>query len=95
MECDITIELRFKTTTEGGRKNSIIGGVYSCPMLIDGEAFECRLYFENKTIQLGESYVVNVKFMNPDIVLPKLAIGKRVALWEGKIVGDGNVIKIL
>ena len=95
MKPDIDIEIRFKKSEEGGRQSPIVGDVYGCPMIIDGEAFECRLVFENKILQLGVVNEVSVKFMNPDLVLPKLSIGKKITLWEGKEVASGKVLRFL
>jgi hypothetical protein len=91
MQPDIIIAVRFLSVSEGGRKGPIRGGIYGCPMIIDGEAFECRLLLDQSSLQLGETYEIKVKFMNPDIVLPKLSIGKEFTLWEGKTIAKGQI----
>ena len=94
MNADIIVEVRFRTADEGGRKGAVTGGVYGCPMFIDGEGFECRLILEEKTLLLGETYKIAVKFMNSGVVLSKLKIGQAFTLWEGKVVADGVVERI-
>jgi len=63
---DITIEVRFKTSAEGGRSGPMIGGHFGCPMFIGSEAFDCRLRTGGRTLELGEMYEVLVKFLNAD-----------------------------
>lgn len=94
MKPDAIIEVRFKKTAEGGRKGAVVGNIYGCPLFVDGEGFECRLLLGGQTLQLGETYEVPVKFMNPEIVLSKLAIGKSITLWEGKDVATGKVVRL-
>ncbi len=94
MTPDAYLEVRFNTLEEGGRNTSITGAHYACPLFVDGEGFECRLLINGKTLELGQSYEVPVKFMNRDLVLPKLNIGKTVTLWEGKEIGTGKVLRL-
>ena len=95
MTPDAFLEVRFKTPDEGGRETSITGAYYACPLFVDGEGFECRLLIDGKTLELGHSYEVPVKFMNRDLVLPKLSVGKILTLWEGKDVGSGKVLRLV
>ncbi len=94
MKPDVIIEVRFKTTAEGGRKTSVVGQVYGCPLFVDGSGFDCRLILEGRELQLGGIYEIPVKFMNPDLVLPKLKRGKLITLWEGKEIATGKILKL-
>lgn len=94
MKPDAIIEVRFKTTAEGGREGAVVGELYGCPLFVDGEAFDCRLSLDGKTLQLGETYELPVKFLNPHLVLPKLSPGKPVKLWEGKEIATGKVLRL-
>lgn len=100
MEPDIYIKVRFKTTAEGGRKTSIkrrtpMGpDFYACPLIVDDKAYDCRLLIENKEIELGEYYEIPVKFLDKDLALPNLSVGKKITLWEGKEVADGEILRI-
>ncbi len=93
MNPDITIEVRFKTTAEGGRAGPVFGKQFGCPMFIAGEAFDCRLLIEGRALELGETYDVPVKFLNASLALPKLAPGQEITLWEGKEIAKGKVIR--
>lgn len=97
MKPDAVIKVRFKTTAEGGRQGPIVIAQrpYGCPLLIDEEAFECRLLINAQTLYLGETYELPVKFLNSDLVLPKLSPGKAVRLWEGKDIATGEVVRVV
>jgi hypothetical protein len=100
MKPDIYIKVRFKTSKEGGRNTSVkrktpLGpDFYGCPLVVDGKAYDCRLFIGNEEIELGKYYEIPVKFLDKDLALPNLSIGKNVTLLEGKEVADGRVIKI-
>lgn len=96
MTPDAFFEVRFKTPEEGGRKTSIVGSFYACPLFIEGEkeGFDCRLLLGGKTLELGQSYCVPVKFMNRNLVFSKLKVGANMTFWEGKNIGLGKVLKL-
>lgn len=94
MQPDAIIEVRFKTTPENGRQSSVVGDVYGCPLFVDGEAFDCRMQLDGKTLVLGKTYELGVKFLNPQLALPHLSPGKAVSLWEGKEIAVGKVMRL-
>ncbi|MDP1609354.1 MAG: hypothetical protein Q8L98_08605 [Chlamydiales bacterium] len=100
MKPDIYIRVRFKTSEEGGRKTSLkrkttLGpDFYGCPLMVDGKIYDCRLLIGDKEIELGKYYEIPVKFLDKDLALPNLAVGKNITLLEGKEVANGQVIKI-
>ena len=100
MQPDIYIKVRFKTTEEGGRKTSVkrrldLGpNFYACPLFIDDKAYDCRLLIGDNEIELGKYYEVPVKFLNIDLALPSLSVGKKITLWEGKEVANGEILRI-
>jgi hypothetical protein len=95
---DIIIRVRFKTTAEGGRTEDIrpnnAVGFYGCPLFVDGAGFDCRIFLDGKTLRLGETYELPVKFLDADNALPKLSIGKDIVLWEGKDIATGKIIYV-
>jgi hypothetical protein len=95
MKADAYIQVRFKTTEEGGRKSAVQGDYYPCPFAIDGELFECRLLLGGACLDLGKTYELPVKFFYPEHVMPLLAEGKPFALLEGKEVATGRVVRVL
>ena len=74
MKPDAIIKVRFKTTAEGGRQGPIVIGEkpYGCPLLVEGEAFDCRMLVNGQTLQLGNTYELPIKFVNLDLVLSSL-----------------------
>ena len=97
MTPDAIISVRFNTSEENGRSTAVGSShtdFYACPFFIDGEAFDCRIFLPGKVLELGMYYEVPVKFMNSDLVLSKLAVGKKFSLWEGKFVAVGTVLSI-
>jgi hypothetical protein len=94
MLSDVTLQIRLFAANEGGRQSDITGQFYACPILVDDEAFDCRMYLPEEGLKLGQTYIVPVKFLNPDLVLPKLIPGKEVGLWEGKQIGTGSVVSV-
>lgn len=100
MTPDVYIKVRFKTSAEGGRKTPIKPktppepNFYACPLIVDGKAYDCRLLIEDKEIELGKFYEIPVQFLDKDIAMPNLSIGKNITLWEGKEVANGQIIRI-
>lgn len=100
MQPDAIIEVCFKTEAIGGRQTSVGGpntavDYYSCPLVIDGEALDCRLLLAGRCLVLGEINQVPVKFLNPQLAIPHLAAGKPISLWEGKEVAVGKIVRVL
>jgi hypothetical protein len=92
---DAIIELRFKTTAEGGRQTDLFheSGEYRCALFINEEAFDCRIFYDNR-VQLGSLYKLPVRFLSPDLALRKLSRGCSIRLWEGKDVATGTVLEV-
>jgi hypothetical protein len=96
MKPDAIIAVRFETTAEGGRQGEIVIAEmpYGCLLFVDGEAFDCRLLITAQTLKLGGSYELPIKLLRPDLALPKISVGKSVALWEGKEIATGKVVRL-
>lgn len=100
MKPDAIIEVRFRTTAEGGRQTPVVvpkrgNGHYGVPLFADGERFDCRVLLWGETLELGRTYdEVPIKFLVPDSALRKLRVGMPLTLWEGKDVADGKVIRM-
>ena len=97
MKPDAIIEVRLKTTAEGGRQGAIVVAKrpFGCPLFVDGEAFDCRFLIERQTLELGSTYELPIKFSHPELALPKLSVGKSVTLWEGKDIATGKVLSLV
>ncbi len=92
---DILAKIKFYPTSQGGRKTPITGDVYRTTMFIgdaeDGN--DCRLLLNQVgSISPGDEVVVPVRFLCPELALPRLKIGVRFKLWEGGVKGEGEVL---
>ncbi|MGO8928360.1 MAG: hypothetical protein ACLQU3_15945 [Limisphaerales bacterium] len=97
-EPDVIIKVRFATPEEGGRQTALRPGIvdyYGCPFVVGGEAFDCRLILTGRTLELGQTYEVPVKFMNWPLVGPRLMEGTPFVLWEGKDVATGSIVRVV
>lgn len=94
MKPEAVIRVRFLTTEEGGRKSPIEGDKYGCPIMVNEHGFDCRFILDGGArFELGESYEISVKFLNPDLALKELREGIEISLWEGKTIARGEVVK--
>ncbi len=94
MKPDARISFQLLSPNEGGRKTSIQGNAYGCPLLIDEEYFDCRFMLGNSVnYESGSCYEVDVKFLRLDLVSSRLQVGAPIELWEGKRIGFGHVVK--
>ena len=97
------IKVRFLLPKEGGRQNNIkidwpsgqqTG--FGCPMRIDGCLHDFRTIISgSETYILGETYDLYVKFLCPELALPKLRKGMEIELWAGKTIARGHVMEII
>jgi hypothetical protein len=89
MKPDVYIKVRFKTSEEGGRKTPV-----KCKISLGPEYYACPL-IGDKELEFGKFYVIPVKFLDIDLALPNLSVGKKIALWEGKEVAEGEILRIV
>jgi hypothetical protein len=94
---DITARISLYSTKNGGRAKAIPAARFGCPFVYDGEAFDCRLLLEQTHTALapGDCADVLIKFLNPDLVKPRLTPGAKFKLWEGGDFADGEVLTIV
>jgi hypothetical protein len=94
---DIIARISLYSTENGGRVRAIPAARFGCPFVYDGEAFDCRLLLEqtHTSIAPGDCAEVQIKFLNPDLVKPRLAHGAKFKLWEGGDFADGEVLTVI
>jgi hypothetical protein len=84
---------------EGGRESAIPPVRYRCPVFFGEErkdANECAFLFDQlgKAVEPGgPSQIVAIKFLRPDLIAGKLQRGARFVLWEGRDIGEAEVIE--
>ena len=93
---DIIVDLKFYKTEETGRKTPTSSTFFGCIFSINNDKHDCRLLLhEVGQIWPGESKAdVPIKFLCPELVLPKLQKGSRFYLWEGKNIAEGKIKEI-
>lgn len=92
---EIRAQITLKLTENGGRQSPIAREFYPCRVLI-GESFhDARIYWEKiDLLSPGDEKEVTVKFLDPEIVLPKLQIGDTFSIWELQKVGQLKILEI-
>jgi hypothetical protein len=97
---DATVRVHLFPTDAGGRRTAISSPQYGCPVFFGGQreqGYDCRLLLDEVGATLepgGPSVVVPVKFLSPELVAPFLRPGARFVLWEGKDIGEGEVVQV-
>ncbi len=94
MKYDVLVNVCFLTAEEGGRTKPFTRSEYGCPMYIDNQAFDCRIEIP-ENFRYGNEYVLRVRFLSPDLVLPLLTPGKEIELWEMGAIAKGRVREII
>jgi hypothetical protein len=64
-------------------------------MYLDSKYFDCRWIVKDEIFYPGREYRIGVKFLFPDDVLPLLALGKHIQMWEGKVIAEGVIEELL
>lgn len=90
------IRVRFLTEAQGGRSKPVDAERYGCPILIRGQALDCRFVLSGKTrFDPGTWYEIGVVFLNPSLAQQLLKEGEPIQLWEGKVIADGSIKSLL
>lgn len=93
---DIIARVRLFTQQENGRLNPLPPRPFGCPFFYQGEGFDCRLLLAQTgtTLVPGETAEIAVKFLNPDLIKPRLNAGDQFKLWDGKDFAVGEVLEV-
>lgn len=92
---DALVELRLFPSDAGGRAGPTPPGWWGCPLSINGDLFDGRFDLsETGPLQPGESRVVPVKFLSPDIVRTRITGGQELQVWEGGFIGEAAVLAL-
>jgi hypothetical protein len=95
LKADITAEVTFLPTAEGGRQGPTQADWYGCPLHFEGDYFDIRFDLSSiGCVSPGETVRVPARFLFPELIKPRLAVGSLFTLWEGRTVGQGRVLKI-
>lgn len=99
----VKAKISFFSEAEGGRSQAIPSIDFGCPMYFENtpglssHAYDCRLLVSEygKAIFPGDAVEdIKIAFLSPEEVIPRLEIGTRFTLWEGKTIAQGEVVSI-
>ena|SRR5881396_3116215 len=102
---DVLVRISLRRTEDGGRQGPILPvRDFSCPVFfrnvpdLAGHGYDCRLLVRRtgKPIAPGETADgIPIIFLSTEDVLPHLRVGISFELWEGRIIGDGEVMEMV
>jgi hypothetical protein len=99
----VIASIQLKRTEDGGRNTPILGPIYHAAAFFnDVPALrefgrDCRMLVAEygQPIPPGGSVdEIALLFLYPDDVLPHLGPGVKFELWEGRIIGNGTVLRL-
>jgi hypothetical protein len=98
-KADIIASVRLYSKEEGSRRMHALPPLeFGCPMKLKGKYYDCRLLLD----QIGEPFELGtcrenipIGFLDPKNVCPLLIPNDCFYLWEGGIIGEGKINKIL
>jgi hypothetical protein len=96
---DITAEIELYPTEAGGRTRPLRSSsvhYFGCPIAFEGQMFDARFDLSEVGVEIapGHTAKLNAKFLWPELIKPRLKVGDRFLLWEGKFIGKGRVLSI-
>lgn len=95
LKAEIVADVEFLRTEDGGRSNPLRADIFGCPLEYRREYYDCRLDLTGLgPIGPGDRASVPIQFLRPELVVPRLNAGSRIALWEGRRIVRGTVVKV-
>lgn len=90
---DILAEIYLYPTEEGGRKGPTPPTFYGCPLYINENYYSFRIFL-NGSVAPGEKAIGPVKFLIPEMVIPKIKVGNTYKMWESGFKGELKVLEV-
>ena len=94
---DIYVSVKFYSSSENGRRLPTNSKTFGVIFVIGESKHDCRLLLsEIGPISPGETKSsVPIKFLCPDMVIPKIKVGMEFNLWDMREIASGTVEKII
>jgi hypothetical protein len=100
----VTTRITLHPTELGGRRGPILTGrdhrctvfFKNIPELAD-HGYDCRLLLTDVAEPLKPGHTVDgipMAFLSESQVMPRLTVGTKFYLWEGKTIGEGEITAI-
>ena len=90
---DAVVAVTLLPPGAGGRNGQILPRWYGCVMLVQEEGFDVRLRLDS-AFSLGTTRKVGLDFLSHELALRSIKTGTRFRLWEGKVIGSGEVLEM-
>ena len=94
LTADITAEITLLPAGRTSRQGPISGGFFNCPIEVAGHMHDARVFLRTPEIALGSTATVDISFLSPEVVVPRLAVGTTFKLWERGDIGHGKVVSV-
>jgi len=98
---DAIVRVRLFSSEQGGRQTSIPNIAYRCPVFFSEQreqANDCVFFFSQVGLSPepgGANVDVPVMFLCPELVASLLHPGARFTLWEGRGIGEGEILEVI
>lgn len=95
---DVIARVRLFSTEEGGRRTIIPATRFRCPVFFGEQrerGHDCVLLLDQLGTELAPGQEINnvpIKFLCREAVADKLLVGTKFMLWEGKDIGEGEIL---
>ncbi len=96
---DLVCNVAFYPTAQGGRRSAIRGDLhrwFACPCKVspeDAAVWDVRLLLEGEIINPGDRRRLGVRFLSRIDALDAFAPVERFYLWEGRVIGEADVLQ--
>jgi hypothetical protein len=93
---EIIVEITLLPSEAGGRKGAIQHGEYRGVLGVGSENFSVRFFVPLKDgFSPNQTQRFGVQFLVPDGALPHFPVGAEFSVWEGRVIGNGQVLEVV
>jgi hypothetical protein len=91
----LVADVRMYETADGGRETPALPG-WGCPVMVSNTkpwiGYDALPLLRDDPLLPGQKRRLGFVFLTPDLALPVLRDAGRFYLWEGRIVGEADVV---
>jgi hypothetical protein len=93
---EIVVEITLLPSEAGGRESAIPKGEYRGVLGVGAENFSVRFFVSfDHGFSPNQPQRFGVQFLFPEAALPYFPIGTVFTVWEGRVIGNGQVLEVL
>ena len=90
----VTVRIKLLTPERGGREAALPPGEHRGILSARGQHFSFRAMIAPPGLLLGETSLLDIEFIFPELAMPFFKDNDEFNVWEGGIVGYGRVTKV-